>query len=539
MSVSGDKILALCKEYGELQAARGTRDRVWQDIREFVRPSTTDFIGTTVSGQVRTNNAYDSTAIESSKRLAAGLHSYLVNPAERWFSLGIYGFGPQDYDEGALAWLELVADIIYEEHNRPEAGFHTCMHETFLDIAAFGTACPYQSYSAKNQSLSFRSFPMSDCYFKEGSDGRPDTIFRKVLWAKRQLRQEFRDLPPKVNDQKSEDHIFEVVHCTYPRTDRRQFDASSYGKPFASVWVCKDTKELLGEGGFDVLPYHPGRWEKLASEVYGEGPASTCLPDILMLNAMERTLIRAGQKMVDPPIMIPDEGYTIPIATAPGSIIWREPGADVIEPLKIEANLPWGEEKAQQKRMKIETCFHADWLRLEKENKEMTAYEVSDRRNEKLGLLAPNLGRLQGEMLGPLIRRSYELLHDRNRFPLSPPSLQRSRLVVVYISPAARAQLSMKASEASRYVQEMITIAAVKPEVLDYIDFDLFAKKLAEYRSVTRQILRSSESVEEVRGARKEQEQLQALAAAAEPATKALKNVADAQAKGLNMGALV
>lgn len=537
--IPNDKVLALIKDFEELVSKRGTRDRVWQDIRELVRPATSDFTGTTVSGMVRTNNAYDSTAIDACKELAAGLHSYLTNPSERWFSLSIRGFQPADYDEDALAWLEVVSDIIYGEHNRPESGFHTCMHECFLDIPSFGTSCPYQSYSVKKQSLVFRSFPMADVYFKEDSEGRIDTVFRRVKWSRRQIEQEFETLPQKVLDEKRQEREYTVVHVVFPRTDRVSYNPMRQNKPFASVWICTDTKELIEESGYDDLPYHPGRWEKLAAEVYGESPASTCLPDILMLNAMERTVIRAGQKQTDPPLMIPDEGYTLPIATAPGSILWREPGSDLIEALKFEGNLPWAEEKAAQKREQIEKCFHADWLRMEKENKEMTAFEVSDRRNEKLSLLAPNLGRLQSEQLGPLLCRSYYLLHDRGMFPPAPPSLQKRKLKVEYISPAARAQMAIKANDASRYVQEMLTIAAVKPEVLDYINFDLLAKKLAEYRSVSRTILRSSKEIDGIRQQRQQQEQVAQIAQLAEPATKAVKNIADAQSKGMNLESLM
>lgn len=539
MPISSDKVVALCRDFEVMVTARRVRDSVWQDVRELVRPATSDFTGYTTPGEVRTNGAYDSTAIDACKELAAGLHTYLTNPAERWFTLGVTGMPVEEYDEDGLAWLEVVSDRIYQEHNRPESGFHTCMHECFLDIGAFGTSCPYQTYSRKSKSLIFRSFPMSDCYFKESAEGRIDSVARRVCWTRRQLEQEFTDLPPKVADEKNMDREYEVIHFVFPRTDRVEYAVNSVNKPYASVWLCKDTKELLYESGYDELCYHPGRWEKLANQVYGEGPATTCLPDILMLNAMERTLIRAGQKQVDPPLMIPDEGYTLPIATSPASIIWREPGVDAIEALRFEGNLPWGEEKAEQKRESIRKCFHSDWLRMEKENKEMTAFEVADRRNEKLALLAPNLGRIQGEQLGPLLARSYRLLHEVGTFPPAPPSLQKRRLRVEYVSPAARAQMAIKANEASRYVQELITIAAVKPEVLDYVDFDMLTKKLAEYRSITRTIMRSSDAVESSRQQRQQVEMMQQVAAAAEPATKALKNVADAQSKGLNVESLI
>jgi hypothetical protein len=524
------------KETEYLKSERSTRDSVWQDIRELVRPATQDFNQQTNPGDVRTTNAYDSTAIDSCKELAAGLHSYLTSPSERWFSLCVTGFSPDQYDEDALAWLEVVSDIIYGQMNRPLSGFHTCMHECFLDIAAFGTSTPYQEYKVSKGGLIYKSFPMADIYLKEDSDGMVDTVVRRIMWDKRQLMQEFESLPPKVSEKKDQNFKFEIIHWVGPRKNRVPGNMSSKNKAFGSYWVCVDTKEMIEERGYDSLPYHPGRWEKLAGQAYGESPASTCLPDILMLNAMERTIIRAGQKQTDPPIIMDDEGFSSPISTAPGSIIWKEPGTEMPEAMQFKGNLPWAEEKADQKREQIRKCFHADWLRMEKENKEMTAFEVADRRNEKLGLLSPNLGRIHGEQLGPLLSRSYQLLHQHNHFPPAPPSLQKKRLNVVYVSPAARAQMAIKANESARYVQEMISVGAVKPEVLDYIDWDMFAKKQAEYRSITQTILRSSEDVEAIRNDRKQMEQLAQISAAAEPATKALKNVAEAQSKGMNLG---
>ena len=39
----------------------------------------------------------------------------------------------------------------------------------------------------------------------------------------------------------------------------------------------------------------------------------TVLPDIKMLNQMSKTIIRAAEKVVDPPIIIADDGVTLPV----------------------------------------------------------------------------------------------------------------------------------------------------------------------------------------------------------------------------------
>ena len=45
----------------------------------------------------------------------------------------------------------------------------------------------------------------------------------------------------------------------------------------------------------------------------------TALADIKMLNRMSEVTIRAAQKQVDPPLLVPDDGFMLPVRTIPGS----------------------------------------------------------------------------------------------------------------------------------------------------------------------------------------------------------------------------
>jgi hypothetical protein len=510
--------------------ARRPYEANWQDIRELVRPGSSDFGVKTAPGQARTDNIYDGTAPGANDELASGLHSYLTNPVERWFSLGVAGWGEDDYDEDALAWLEYVSDLIYGQYNSEESGFNTAMHEIYLDIGAFGTGNVYQEYSGSKQNLTFKSIALGDSYLGEDKDGKIDTVCRQQEHTVRQLRQEYGELPENLSKKvKTESDKFVVAHTVFPRTDRDVTKLDARNKRFASIHMCVETREILKISGYDMQPFHTCRWSKLSNEVYGRGPAIGCLPDIRMLNVMERTLIKAGQKRADPPLLVPDEGYMLPIETAPGSLNFREPNAPDIIALEHRGDLQWGLEQAEQKREYIKKCFHADWLRMEKENKEMTAFEVDDRRKEKLSLLAPKLGRVQSEMLSPMVGRSYALLHGRGSFPPAPLSIQRKKLVVVYVSPAARAQYAGKAREMSAYVQEVLPFVQVYPAILDNIDLDKFAKKLAQYRGTPRTVFRDEQSVAAMRQQRAEQEQQQQMIAQAESASKSIANIAKAQ----------
>ena len=523
------------RRFERMRAERAIFDRDWNDIRDLVRPITLSF--NNITGQytlIRQDTMYDGTAPNALEELACALHSYMTSPAERWFEIQATGLAAEDLSPDEMEWLEHVSETIYAQFRNPRSNIDAALHEAYLDIGSFGTCAVYQEWDSVVRGIVFSAEPMAHCYFLENNSGHVDTIYRKKSWTIRQVAQEFGEvLPPKLMEiaKKDWDKYVEVMHCVYPRTDKRVGQTPTSMK-YGSMWICLTTQERLYEGGYEGLPYHVARWTKLAGECYGRGPARKCLPDIKMLNAMEKTIIKAGQKQVDPPLLLANEGWFLPIKTAPGSLIFKENEESQIIPLETKGNLPWGEEKAEQKRTFIKQCFYSDWIRMEKQNTEMTAYEVQDRRDEKLRLISPILGRLVTELHGPLIRRSYELLNSRGLLEPAPQSLTQRKLTIGYMSPASRAQLGSQAMQISRYIQDLIPLAQLNPGIMDAVDFDKVAQVLATVRGTPRSIMRSPEDLAAKREASEQMQMAQNMAAMAEPASKAIKNVADAQGVG-------
>jgi len=534
-----ETVIEIIRKYSQLQSDRYGHETDWNDIRNLVRPVSLGINRTTGKYvYVRTEAMYDGTAPEALEELASALHSYLSNPTERWFELSVDSDHEANMDPDILLWLETVADIIYDSYCREHVMLNQSLHEAYMDVGAFGNGCINQEWSWRNNDILFSAKPVADCFIQENSEGIVDTMYRRVKWSLRQVKQEFPGLPPRLSKETNEEKDFEILHAIFPRTDAIPGNPGENSKAFASVWLCVTTKELLKVGGYDQFPYHWPRWAKLAGEVYGRGPAKKCLPDIKMLNSMEKTLLKAGQKAVDPPIVVDNEGFLLPLRTSPGALIFKEPGTEHPEPLIFSGNLPWGLEQANQKREFIRNCFYADWIRMEKANKEMTAYEVADRREEKLRLLAPMLGRLVSELHGPMIKRTYALLNDHGRIPLAPQQLQGKRVKIGYTSPASRAQTGVKALQMSRFIQELIPLVQLAPDILDVVDIDRYAQELALARGTPRIILRSPEAVTAIRQSRQQQQQMAQMAQVAEPVTKSIKNLADARDKGLDISQL-
>lgn len=522
----------IIQRFDKMRSIRAPFETDWSDVRYFVRPVTqfASFAPQLQFYTVRPETMYDGTAPEALEELAGALHSYLSNPAERWFEIQLEGDNRWKEDPAVIQWLQDVSDIIYTEYQRESSMINLALHEAYMDLGSFGTCVLNQEWDQDTDGILFAARPLQVCYFTENSKGRVDGLCRYYSWSVRQVKQEFgKVLPPGVMKYAGdEDKLIDVLHWVGPRNDRVSGMVDAKNKAYASVYVSLSTAETLFESGYDSFPYHVPRWTKLAGEVYGRGPCKKCLPDIKMLNQMEKTILKAGQKMIDPPLVLTSDSFMLPIKTSPGAIIFRENEDAKIEPLETKGDLPWGEEKAEQKRKFIQQCFLVDWIRMEKEGVEMTAYEVSDRRDEKLRQLAPVFGRIVSELHGPMIARSYQLLSQHGKIPPSPAQISMKNLKVGYLSPAAQAQNSGKATGITRLLQDLAPLAQIDPSVMDAIDLDQTTQMLAIARGVPRACLRNPDELAQMRHQRQKQQQVAGLAKTAEPISKAVKNLADA-----------
>ena len=220
------------------------------------------------------------------------------------------------------------------------------------------------------------------------------------------MKQYLQDVQSKAKKDPYEE--IEILHAVYPRSD---FNPTKKIKLICHlnlfIWNTKMVMNYL-YGGFREFPFVVPRYLKASNEIYGRSPAMTALPDVKMLNEMSKTTIKAAQKQVDPPLLVPDDGFLLPVRTVPGGLnFYRSGTRDRIEPLNIGANNPLGLNMEQQRRESIRAVFYVNQLMMQ-QGPQMTATEVIQRNEEKMRLLGPVLGRLQSELLKPLIDRVFQ-----------------------------------------------------------------------------------------------------------------------------------
>jgi hypothetical protein len=520
---------ALLERHSELQRKRDLHDAAYQEIKDLVRPDTSDFNAAHTRPADSRRRIFDGTAPWALDQLASGLHSHLSSPVDLWFSLGVIGVPFSQLPFEAKAWLEETTETIYSHYSSPLASFNSIMHECYLDVGAFGTSVIYQDFDREDRSLNFRAYALGDCWIDENSKGQVDTIHRSQKFTVRQVEQEFGSLTEKLQKMKPSDTVT-VIHEVRPRKDRDRAKRNPTNKPWASTYVCKDTSETLSESGYDWMPYHVARWAKLAGEIYGRSPALSVLPEIRMVNQMSKTMITAAQKMVDPALMVEDDGYMLPVRTAPGSLNFRRPGAEPIMPMPTAQRIDVGIEMVEQRREMIRRGFYVDWLVRQTKRERQTAQEIMDDRNQMLSMLGPIVGRLQGELLGPLVALSYNLLRRAGQITPPPPILEGAPLEPVYISPAAKAQTLVRGQGMMAYISQITQLMPVLPGLIHSIDEDALNAELQDLTDAPRRILLPPEETARRREAAEQQQQALMMAEQAPNVAKATKDFAQAGA---------
>ena len=307
-------------------------------------------------------------------------------------------------------------------------------------------------------------------------------------------------------------------------------------KPWASYYLSvPDKMQLAPEGGFTSFPYSIARYVTAPEEIYGRSPAMTALADIKMLNEMSKTDIRAVHKLVDPPILLHDDGIlgggATTIRMQPGGL---NPGREsqrsgddsaVRHRCRVDIN----EKKMDQRRTAIDDAFLVTLFQILVETPH-DGYRGADPGAGEGHALTPTMGRQQSEALGPQIERELDLLMFHRILPPMPPRTGGGRgdYEIVTTRRCRAWPAPRNWSVCSAPWKLLAPFAQINPEVLDVFDPDALARLTAEVSGVPTPVLRSQDAVDKLRQQRAQQTQEAAMVAAAQPIAGAMKDAAQA-----------
>jgi len=518
------------RRFDSLVSTRKTVEDVWEIINHLVVPFRGDFFRDITSEHAVTwrdnREIFDSTAVDACNTLAASIHGALTSPAIRWFELG-YREIILNENRSAKQWLENAATKCFQALQ--DSNFNLEANETYIDLVSYGTSMIVEEVEEKNgefQKLNFQSVPVEEMWFEQDHTGQAHRSYRRHMWTPVQIVSKFGDKPGDVpqdiiNQSKTAqgmDKRYPVIMCIFPRGDKKDADVSKVlapkERPFGMKYILhKDGSELGEEGGYYENPAFIPRWRKTSKSMWGHGPAMIALPDILTINALVELILKATEKVVDPPTKVTERGLLSDLDLEPaGMTVVRS--MDSMEPYESKARFDVSQLQREELKQSIRSIFFVDQLEL-KESPAMTATEVQTRYELMQRLLGPTLGRLQSDYLDPLVQRTFNILYRAGQLG-EPPDVvfqNSGELDIIYTGPLVRAQRADIAQGVTRWVASIAELGEVAPDVLDIPDWDAIAKELGSLEGVPAKLMRSNADIKAKRKQREEQQAEMAQAA--------------------------
>ena len=530
MAQADEQAVVLLRRMTRLQEQRSTWEEHWQELADYMRPRKADIVKKTLTpGKKRTELQFDGTAGRAAELLSSSLHGMLTNMSTKWFSLAFRDAELAGDDE-AREWLLSAEDTMYQAFHR--SNFQEQIQELYDDLVVFGTGVMMVEADDENN-FRFSTRHIAEIFVAEDMKGRVDTVYRKFRMSARAAIEQFgeENTSDRIKAVEARDPYeqVEIVHVVMPRSDRDPGKLNAGNKPYASYYIDPDEQVILSESGYDEFVFLVPRWLKNSTELgFGRSPGMTALADTKVLNRMSEVNLRAAQKSTDPPLMVPDDGFLLPIRVVPGGLnFYRSGTRDRLEPLNIGTNAPVAFNYEEQRRQAVRSAFYVDHLQLA-QGPQMTATEVLQRTEQSMRMLGPVLGRLQAELLQPLINRCWAIMSRQQALPVPPDFMQAGDIEIEYVSPLARAQRKGDAQSLVQLMEFMQPLMSIDPAIVDFLDMDGMAKHLIKTLAIPATVVRGDEEILERRDERAAQQQQQAEAAEAMQAAQAAGKAAPA-----------
>lgn len=490
--------------FGQMRTRRVNFEHQWEESAALAWP---EYMNTFTFGHVnspgvkRTQFQIDSAAAIASWRFMSIVDS-IVTPHTMMWSRVKASNKDLMKDRDVRLYFNQVTDTLWAERYKPEANFLGQNQTNLQAYGVFGNMGMFtdelRNHPRKLRGLSYKSQGPGVVYVMENDQGIIDGYARHFKLDARQAYKRFEDkIPPAIGAalQLQSKVLFNFIEFVHPRTDWMPWETlSAKGKPWVSCYVSVEGHCILEEGGYRAFPLPYGRYSQAPEEDYGRGPAQMVLPALKTSNAISKDYLEQGHLAIKPAYLIGDDGL-MDFKSHAGAYNYggvTSDGKPLIHTLPT-GQIQAGEELMQRQDRYIGAAFLTDlfdrlWNDAKRGGGEKSAREVIEDANDRGLFLAPTLGRLSTEYLGPLITRELDILSWLGKLPKMPPALREAggEFQIVYTSPIAQAVRLQEVAgvmQTVEFAREVVNVTG-DPALMDAFDFDTMLQEIGDIRNV-------------------------------------------------------
>lgn len=495
----------------------------WQDAAEHFAPDLADFTGALSLGTDYASGVMTSYPLLVYRDLTDQLGAMLRPSAKDAAQMYVEGLD----DHEGKAWLEWATKMLRRKMQDRAAQYTVAAKsgERFFTLCGQGVLTVDRR--PDRSGLLFRAWHPRDTVWTDDLAGAVECVHRNWKPTAHQLARTFgeKKLHEKVRDclRPGKDPYAEICvrHVIVPADMYHGED--NFRTPYVSIYIDVDNEHIIEAAGQRTHPYVIPRWLRDHRTQYATSPAVTCaLPEARMLQSMAFTLIEAGEKYSNPPLLA-TSGAIIrdDIDPRAGGITWVEQDYDertgrALQPLQQDkSGLPLGLELQQRSEEILRKAFYADKLQLpQRGGPQETAYEVGQRVQQYIRDALPLIEPVEIEFNGGVWERAFSVMLDDGEFgpPDSiPPSLRGADIEFKFASPLREQVDRAKGRIFLEGVQYLQAGAALDPAVANIPDAVKTMRDVLSATGWEADWMRSPESVQAAADDQAQQAQAQQM----------------------------
>ena len=456
----------------DLFTKRSTLTNRWQELADHFYPERADFILKRDIGNKFADQLTTSYPLITRRELGDQIGMMLRPTQKDWFRSV-----PVDSDREnneAKRWLERVNITQKRAMYDRVSCFTRATKEADHDFATFGQAVISVQLNKNRDRLLYRTWHLRDVVWCENQEGNIGIVARKWKPYLRDLRAIFGDKNHQniANEAEktpyNETEIYHIV-CELDMYADQKPDRT--GKNYWSIYYDPKNSHVIEAIQVWDNEYVIPRWQTVSGSQYAFSPATiVALPDARLIQAMAYTLLEAGEKATNPPMIGTIDAIRSDIAVFPGGVTWIDQDYDerlgaALRPLAQDYHqLPIGLDMLKDTRVLLSNAFYLNKLNLPERTADMTAYEVGQRVQEYIRNAMPIFEPMEDSYNGQLCEATFNLMMRNGAFgsPYDmPESLRGAEIQFKFESPlhdAIEAQKGQKFTEMRSLIAEAVSM---------------------------------------------------------------------------------
>lgn len=519
---------------------RGGLLSFWQEVMANFAPASADFTSPNVLGEDYaswlTTSYPPLVARDLIDHFAAMLRPVGVSYSE------MYVEGLKDHE--GLAWLQWASGVQHRASTDRLAMFDPVQKEADRDLALLGNAVMSVGVRPGRAGMLAQGWHLRDVAWQDDLSGQTEIVNRKWTPTLSTLVRMFGVEKLSAEMQRawrSGKEAYREVPCRHMVIPTDIFHGETrYRTKYVSIFCEEDTQHELECVGVRSMPYVIPRWRRIKGIQYAISPAvEVALPEARLLQAMVLTLLEAGEKAVNPPLLAIENVIRPDMDTRAGGVIWRAHGHDDKTGLPLQpivndkSGIPLGLDMQSRSEMLLRAAFYLDKLQLPaRDGTEMTAYEFARRTEQYIRQVTHLFAPVETEYTGAVEERKFEVLVENGAFgppETWPQSLRGAEIRFRFRNPIREVAEQGKAEMLREGIELASAAATVDPSAPLIIDMKPALREALIGKRWSMGWLKTPEMIAAEEEADDEAAQQQEMLAAAQSASQTAANLAKAQ----------